>query len=89
MKPDFSHINASPALVGPAINDASAPALYKNVTILECISETVLDEALMATDLKKYVMQRISPTCVMIDDAVLPELIKNMTKKGYEPRIIK
>lgn len=89
MKPDFSQINASPAVQGPTINDASAPALYKNVTILECVSEAVLDEAIMATDLKKYVIQRISPTCVMIDDADLPNLIKNMAKKGYEPRINK
>jgi hypothetical protein len=89
LKFDFSQVNSSPALDELSINDATGPALYKNVTILECVSETVLDEALMATDLKNYVMLRISPTCVMVDDAVLPELIKNMTKKGYEPRVVK
>ncbi len=86
---DLKQFNSSPNLEGKA-TWAGGPALvHQNVTLLECASPAILDEALSATPLKFAVVRRISPTVVLVDHARLDELVKALTKKGYEPRIVR
>ncbi len=86
---DLKQYNSSPTLE-EAATGAGGPALvHRNVTLLECASEAILEEALAATPLKYAVVRRISPTAVLLDHAQAAELVKILTKKGYEPRIIR
>jgi hypothetical protein len=86
---DLKQFNSSPTLDGAATGAGGPALVHRNVTLLECASETILEEALSATPLKYAVVRRISPTSVLIDHTQAAELVKILTKKGYEPRIIR
>lgn len=85
---DLKQFNSSPNLEGKTTWAGGPVLVHQNVTLLECGSPAILDEALSATPLKYAVVRRISPTVVLVDHAQLPELVKALTKKGYEPRIV-
>lgn len=88
-KTDLKQFNSSPTLEGPVTTPGGPALFHLNVALLDCISETILEEALAATDLKYAIVRRISPTTVLVDPARLDELVKALTKRGYEPRIVK
>ena len=85
---DLKQFNSSPTLEGTITPEGGPLLVHQNVTLLECASETILEEALSATALKYAVVRRISPTIVLVDHAQAAELVKALTKKGYEPRIV-
>ncbi len=88
-KVDLSAFNSSPTLDKPATWLGGPPLIHQNVTLLECVTEAILEEVLTATDLKYAVVRRISPQAVLVDSATVEELVKALTKRGYEPKIIK
>jgi hypothetical protein len=85
---DLEQFNSSPTLEGPTTWAGGPSVVHRNVSLLECATPAILDEALSATPLKFAVVRRLSPTVVVVDYAQLGELVKFLTKKGYEPRII-
>ncbi len=85
---DLTQFNSSPNLEGAATWTGGPAIIHQNVVLLKCVSEVVLEEALVATDLKYNVVRRISPTTVIINDENIDELVKTLTKRGYEPKII-
>ncbi len=88
-KTDLPKFNSSPTLEGAATWPGGPAIIHQNVVVLNCVSEMVLEEALASTDLKYAVVRRISPSAVLIDSAGLEEMIKILTKRGYEPKIVK
>ncbi|MDB5080251.1 MAG: hypothetical protein JWP00_2175 [Chloroflexi bacterium] len=86
---DLKKFNSSPTLEEAATWEGGPLIVHQNVTLLECASEAVLEEALSATPLKYAVVRRISPTVVLVDHGQVPELVKTLSKKGYEPRIVR
>lgn len=85
---DLKQFNSSPTLEDKVFAEGGPLLVHQNVALLECASEAILEEALSATPLKYAVVRRISPTVVLVDHAQSAELVKALTKKGYEPRII-
>ena len=86
---DLKQYNSSPNLEGPVTWPGGTGLVHQNVTLLECASPEILEEALSATPLKYAVVRRLTPTAVLVDHAQAPELVKALTKKGYEPRIVR
>lgn len=86
---NFKQYNSSPTLEGAATWEGGPLVVHQNVILLECASEAILEEALSATPLKYAIVRRISPTVVLVDHIQAVELVKVLTKKGYEPRIIR
>jgi len=82
-------INSSPTLDAAATWEGGPPIIHQNVALIECINPTVLDEVLNGTALKNFVVRRISPTWIAVDQLRTDEIIKFLTKRGYEPKIIK
>ena len=81
--------NSSPTFDAPATWQGGPPLIHQNVTLLECINAAVLDEVLKGTNLKNYMVRRISPICIAVDQLRTDEIVKFLTKRGYEPRVIK
>ena len=86
---DLKQFNSSPNLEGAATWPSGPSLVHQNVTLLECASPAILDEALSATPLKYAVVRRLTPTAVLVDPAQVEELVKTLTKKGYEPRRVR
>lgn len=86
---DLKQFNSSPTLEGAATGEGGPVLIHRNVTLLEAVSEAILEEALSATTLKYAIVRWISPTAVLVDHTQAAELVKILTKKGYEPRIIR
>jgi hypothetical protein len=78
--------NTSPTMLEPAVADT--PTIYRNVALIEFVNSRILDEVIRATNLKDLVVRRLSETVIVIDQQNQEELIKTLTKKGYEPKII-
>jgi hypothetical protein len=85
---DTVNINASPTYVAPLTWEGGPAIMQQHVCLLECVSATVLDELLNGTALKNFVVRRISPTCLVIDQQRTEEIIKFLTKRGYEPKVL-
>lgn len=85
---DLSQFNSSPTLKSAATWTGGPTLVHQNVTLLDCVNETVLEEALAATDLKQAVVRRLTPSSVIIDSAKADELVKALTKRGYEPKLV-
>ncbi len=81
--------NSSPTLEAAATWEGGPPIIHQNVALIECINATVLDEVLNGTTLKNFVVRRISPTCIAVDQLRTDEIIKFLTKRGYEPKVVK
>lgn len=86
---DLKQYNASPTLEGAATWPGGPALIHQNVTLLKCVNELVLEEALAASDLKYAVVRRLSPSAVLVDSEQVEELVKVLTKRGYEPKIVK
>jgi hypothetical protein len=86
---DLKLFNSSPTMEGAATWPGGPALIHQNVTLLNCVSESILEEALAASDLKYTVVRRISPSAVLVNNYGLEELVKVLTKRGYEPKIIK
>lgn len=81
--------NTSPTLDAPATWEGGPPIVHQNVALIECVSTIVLDEILKGTALKNYIVRQISATCIAVDQLRTDEIIKFLTKRGYEPKVIK
>ena len=81
--------NSSPVYDAAATWENGPPLIHQNVALVECTSPSVLDEVLNGTALKNFVVRRISPTCIAVDQLRLDEIVKFLTKRGYEPKVIK
>lgn len=86
---DLKQYNSSPTLEEGVTWEGGPLVVHQNVTLLECASEAILEEALSATPLKYAIVRRISPRVVLVDHTQAAELVKILTKKGYEPRLIR
>lgn len=86
---DLKQFNSSPNLEGAATWSGGPSLVHQNVTLLECVSPEILDEVLSATPLKYAVVRRLTTTSVLVDPTQVEELVKALTKKGYEPRRVR
>ncbi len=84
----LSENNTSPALLLPIVDEESAVLVHRQVLLLEFNSPELLEEVLRATPLVKFVVRKLSGNVLMVDHADQDELVKLLTKKGYEPKII-
>ena len=88
-KTDLTQFNSSPTLEKPATWLGGPSLIHQNVTVLDCVNATVLEEVLAVTDLRYAVVRRISPQTILVDAQALETLVKALTKRGYEPKVIK
>jgi len=61
--------------------------LYEQLTVLELADEFALRELLASTSLGKYVVHQFSPRVVILRDEGVEELVTEMVKKGYTPKV--
>ncbi|HEX2915299.1 MAG TPA: hypothetical protein VH186_31330 [Chloroflexia bacterium] len=81
--------NTSPTLLDSMVEEGSAQVIvHSQVLLLEFNNSQLLEEVLRGTTLAQYVVRRVSETTLMVDQAKQDELIKVLTKKGYEPKIV-
>jgi hypothetical protein len=84
----LAEVNTSPTLFGSAAVRPEIPVIHRKVALLEFANAQVLAEVLQSTDLKNFVVRQLGDTALMIDHECQEELIKLLTKRGYEPRIL-
>jgi hypothetical protein len=83
----FRSVNTSPTLLN--ISTPTEPALlHQNVTLLKFANSQILAEVIRATTLARYTVRQISDTALLLDGEKQDEIIKLLTKNGYEPTII-
>lgn len=63
--------------------------VHQQVMLLEFSQPNLLVEVLHTTDLAHYIVRQLSETVVMVDQAKEQDFVKFLTKKGYEPKIIR
>ncbi|MBS1253238.1 MAG: hypothetical protein MAG451_02287 [Anaerolineales bacterium] len=61
--------------------------LYAKLTILELADDTALRELLANTKLRRHVVHRFSPRLVVVEDSAVDELVEELVKKGYTPKV--
>jgi hypothetical protein len=66
---------------GPAL-------LQQNIALLEIANEALAQEVLLGTTLAEVVVRRLTPTLFIVDHERLDELVKALTKRGYEPKLL-
>ncbi len=62
--------------------------LYDEVTLVELGDDLLLRELLAASSLREAVLQTFSPRLVAIDSARVDELVEELTRLGYTPRVV-
>jgi hypothetical protein len=62
--------------------------LYYNVSLVETESSDVLEELLATTDLKRFIISRLSDRCVIIDGKQRTPLIRALSRRGHAFRIV-
>ena len=80
--------NSSPTYDAAATWGDGPPLIHQNVALIECVNASVLDEILNLTALKNFVVRRISDRCIVVDQTRAEEILKLLTKRGYEPKVI-
>ncbi|MEI6043003.1 MAG: hypothetical protein WCS37_01310 [Chloroflexota bacterium] len=84
----LAQVNSSPTLLGMAVGKQGTPILHRQVALIEFANAQVMEEVLQSTDLKNFVVRRLGDTVLMIDHERREDLVKLLTKRGYEPRIL-
>ncbi|MDQ2741959.1 MAG: hypothetical protein M3Z66_06630, partial [Chloroflexota bacterium] len=62
--------------------------LYDEVTLVELGDDLLLRELLAASSLRDSVLHTFSPRLVAIDSARVDELVEELTRLGYTPRVV-
>jgi len=62
--------------------------LYDEVTLVELGDDLLLRELLAASTLREAVLHTFSPRLVAIDSARVDELVEELTRLGYTPRVV-
>ncbi len=86
--PELAELNTSPTLRATPTWPGGPAILHQNVALLEIASETLANEILLGTTLANAIVRRLTPTLFMVDHARLDELVKQLTRRGYEPKIL-
>jgi hypothetical protein len=85
----LSENNTSPTLLNPLVEEGSSQVIiHSQVLLLEFNSPALLEEVLRGTTLARFVVRRVGEAAVMVDHLRQDELLKVLTKKGYEPKIV-
>jgi hypothetical protein len=61
--------------------------VYENLTLLELADEYALQELLVSTSLREHLVYQFSPRLAAIRADVVQELVQEMEKRGYTPRV--
>ena len=61
--------------------------LYRDITLLELADEYILQELLLNTSLRENLVYQFSPRLVAISTQAVDELVEEMEKRGYTPRV--
>jgi hypothetical protein len=61
--------------------------VYENQTVLRLNDDFALRELLAATSLASHIRHQISPRAVIVDEAAVPELLRELEAKGYTPGV--
>ena len=61
--------------------------VYENLTLIELADEYALQELLVSTSLREHVVYQFSPRLVAIQDDAVDELVQEMERRGYTPRV--
>ncbi|MBN9392894.1 MAG: hypothetical protein J0I20_32985 [Chloroflexi bacterium] len=82
----LTEANSSPVMLAPAVKPEEV-TVHRQLLLLEFTSPALLEEVLSATVLANFVVRRLGETALMVDHQRQDELVKLLTKKGYEPKI--
>lgn len=63
------------------------PILYQGVVLVQCAEHLALEQFLSA-GLQRFVVRRLSSTCVVVDQERLDEVVKLFERLGQTPRIV-
>jgi hypothetical protein len=61
--------------------------VHENLTLLELADEYALQELLVSTSLREHLVYQFSPRLVAIRADTVQELVQEMEKRGYTPRV--
>lgn len=62
--------------------------VYERLTVLELADDMALRELVAGTGMGKYIVHQFSPRLVVIQDEGVDELVNELVKKGYTPRVV-
>ncbi len=83
----LTEANSSPVMLEPAVKQEEV-VIHRQLLLLEFNSPALLEEVLGTTLLANFVVRRLGKTALMVDHQRQDELLKLLTKKGYEPKIV-
>ena len=61
--------------------------LYERLTALELADDLALRELLANTKLRQHIVHQFSPRLVVVEDSAVDELVGELVKKGYTPKV--
>lgn len=61
--------------------------IYENLTLIELTDEYALQELLVSTSLREHIVHQFSPHLVAIQDDAVDQLVQDMERRGYTPRV--
>ena len=61
--------------------------VYENITLVELADDYALQELLVSTSLRKHLVHQFSPRLVAIQAQAVDNLVQEMEKRGYTPRV--
>lgn len=61
--------------------------LYEKLTVLELADDLALREILANTSLHQHMVHQFSPRLVVVEDSAVDELVEELIKKGYTPKV--
>ncbi len=61
--------------------------VYENLTLIELADDYALQELLVSTSLRKHLVYQFSPRLVAIRADTVEDLVQEMEKRGYTPRV--
>ncbi len=62
--------------------------LYERLTVLELADDLALRELIAGTSLGKHIVHQFSPRLVVVRDEGVDELVNELVKKGYTPKVV-
>lgn len=88
---ETAKLNSSPSYEqgSTATWPGGPPIIHQNVAIIECASATILEELLKGTTLKNFVVRYLTPTTILVDQQRTDDIMKFLTKRGYEPKVMR
>ncbi len=84
----LSETNSSPVLMASLLEEGSSEVIVHNqAVLLEFNTPQLLEEVMRTTLLARFVVRQVGEQALMVDHSSQDELVKLLTKKGYEPRV--